>query len=516
MAPVAAPRSYDLTHDRDTKGLMSAPDSSAIRRVLVVDDEPNMRDTLSILFRREGYDVTTAPGYQAAVNLIEAAAEPFPVVLTDLRMPDGDGFGVLEAAKARSDATEVIVMTAYHEHAYDAMRRGAYDFVSKPFPSLREVFERVQKAHEKASIVAENKRLRACVAGSGNRPWVARSAAMRRLLDVVDKVAPTRTTVLITGESGTGKERIARLLHEKSDRAAKPFLVVNCGALPEALMESELFGHEKGAFTGAATKHMGLLREANGGTLLLDEVGELPMPLQVKLLRVLQEKKVRPVGGTSESDVDVRILAATNADIEAAVNEHRFRQDLYYRLNVIRLQVPPLREREDDLALLVEAFVRKYAAEQGKDVRGMSREAFRLLSQHSFPGNVRELENIIERAVALADGPTIRVDELPDSLGGTGSVRGAMSLDLPQDGCQLDEVLQGVERRLILQALERAGSVRKGAARLLGITFRSLRYRLDKLSIDVGDDGTDLGDDDEPLSAKPVDGRELSPAARAR
>ena len=470
--------------------------SASPRRVLVVDDEPSMRDTLSILFRRESYEVVTAPGCVSAIEFINKASPPFPVVVTDLRMPDGDGFAVLDAAKRRNAATEVIVMTAYHEHAYDAMKRGAYDFVSKPFPSLREVLERVQKAHEKASIVAENEALRARVQGRSESVWVAKSPAMRRVLDVVDKVAPTRTTVLITGGSGTGKERVARMLHDRSDRANRPFLVVNCGALPEALMESELFGHEKGSFTGAVTRHAGVLRAAEGGTLLLDEVGELPTPLQVKLLRVLQERKVRPVGGTVEIDVDVRILAATNADIEAAVAQGQFRTDLYYRLNVIRLDIPPLKDRPDDLPLLVEAFIRKFAAQHDKPVRGITKEAYRMLEGHPFPGNVRELENIVERAVALADGPLICIAELPDALR-AGPVRGSgTGLELPEAGCQLDEVLASVERKLILQALERSGSVRVNAAKLLGVSFRSLRYRLNKLAIEVEDassDGTDSG-----------------------
>jgi two-component system, NtrC family, response regulator PilR len=479
---------------------MSVAVSASVRRVLVVDDEPAMRDTLTILFRRESYEVTTAPGCQSAMDLIREAKEPFPVVLTDLRMPDGDGFEVLDAAKARNAATEVIVMTAYHEHAYDAMRRGAYDFVSKPFPSMREVLERVGKAAEKASIVAENAALRARVEGSGIKPWVARSSAMLRVLEIVDKVAPTKTTVLITGESGTGKERIARLIHERGGRSEQPFMVVNCGALPEALMESELFGHERGAFTGAATKHLGMLRAAEGGTLLLDEVGELPMSLQVKLLRVLQERKVRPVGGTAESEVDVRILAATNTDIETAVTDGRFRRDLYYRLNVIRLELPPLRERPEDLALLAEAFVRRFSLEQDKATRGISRAALRALKTYPFPGNVRELENILERAVALSDGPQIDLEDLTDEVVETVMPRGPLAIELPEEGCRLDEVLADVERRLILQALVRTNSVKKAAADLLGITFRSMRYRLNKLSIEVEDDG-------EPSSEAAVDGR---------
>ncbi len=497
---------------------MTQAAGSGPRRVLVVDDEPAMRDALSVLFRRESYEVSTAPGCARAIELIKTAPEAFPVVLTDLRMPDGDGFLVLEAAKERSPATEVIVMTGYHEHAYDAMRRGAYDFVAKPFPSLREVLERVGKAYEKATIVAENELLRARVGEATHKPWIARSASMRKIMNVVDKVASTRTTVLITGESGTGKERVARLLHDRGERAGRPFVVVNCGALPEALMESELFGHERGAFTGAAAKHSGMLREAEGGTLLLDEIGELPIPLQVKLLRVLQERKVRPVGGTVEFEVDVRILAATNRDIEAQVNEGSFRKDLYYRLNVIRLDVPPLRERREDLPMMIESFLRKFASEQGKAVRGITKEAFETLLEHSFPGNVRELENILERAVALADGPTITLEDLPEELRRTMIDAGGVSLTLPQQGCKLDEVLNGVERRLIEQALNRSSSVRKAAAEVLGISFRSLRYRMRKLAIAApeGDEGMETGADEDGDSVGEGEGPDSSPSVRTK
>ncbi|MBI5533667.1 MAG: sigma-54-dependent Fis family transcriptional regulator [Deltaproteobacteria bacterium] len=492
-----------------SQGLDSGP-----RRILVVDDEPAMRDTLSILFRRESYGVEVASGCQSAIRSIREADTPFPVVLTDLRMPDGDGFEVLEAAKRHNPATEVIVMTAYHEHAYDAMRRGAYDFVAKPFPSLREVVERVGKAFEKATIVAENELLRARVGESILRPWVAQSPAMRKILDIIDKVAATRTTVLITGESGTGKERIARLLHDRSDRASAPFLVVNCGALPEALIESELFGHEKGAFTGASSKHVGLLREAEGGTLLLDEIGDLPIPLQVKLLRVLQERKVRPVGASTEFDVDVRILAATNRNVDEQVAAGTFRRDLFYRLNVIRLELPPLRERREDLPMLVEAFVRRFGAEQGKAARTVSKDAFRRLNAYPFPGNVRELENVIERAVALADGAVIGVSDLPDEVACASVMPGPAGIELPEQGCNLDDVLGTVERQLLLQALDRAGSVRKAAAGLLGISFRSMRYRLSKHGIDVGDDAPDseVTDEEPPSSER----QELSPAVRKR
>src|SRR5262245_37879281 len=344
----------------------------ATTKVLVVDDEPGLRQVLEIAFRRQGYEVVLAPGARTAMEASPQHPQPFPPVLTDLVMPDGSGMDVLGAAKERSEATEVVVMTAHStvESALDAMRRGAYDFVTKPF-SPAEIAAIAEKALEKSSIVTENQRLRAHIERIEHPTAEAfgQSPAMQRIAELVTKVAKARTTVLITGESGTGKERVARALHEQSDRASGPFVVVNCGALPEALMESELFGHEKGAFTGAGARALGLFREADRGTLLLDEVGELPASLQVKLLRALQEKRVRPVGATSEVPIDVRVLAATNRDVEADVAQGKFRQDLYYRLNVIRVELPRLRDRPGDVARLAERFVKRFAGELGKDVR---------------------------------------------------------------------------------------------------------------------------------------------------
>ncbi|AKT41050.1 sigma-54-dependent transcriptional regulator [Chondromyces crocatus] len=474
-------------------------------RVLVVDDEPGLRQVLDITFRRHGYDVAQAPGVKPALEAIRQAPQPFPLVLTDLLMPDGSGIDVLTAAKARNAATEVIVMTAHStvESAIEAMRGGAYDFVTKPF-SPAEIAALGAKALEKSSIVAENQRLRAQLERleAPSRELLGAGAAMQAIGDLIDKIAPTRTTVLITGESGTGKERIARAIHERSDRAKGPFLVVNCGALPEALMESELFGHEKGAFTGAGARALGLFREADGGTVLLDEVGELPAALQVKLLRVLQERKVRPVGAAAELPVDVRVLAATNRDVEAEVRASSFRQDLYYRLNVIRIEVPPLRDRPGDVIRLAQHFLPRFAAELGKDVRGLAADAQRALNAYPFPGNVRELENMMERAVALASGPSIGLGDLPSAVSGLSASPSPMLTELPEGGCALDEVLGEVERRLILQALERSGGVRKAAAKLLGVTFRSLRYRLAKHAL--GEEG---GEEDDDLEAP---GRESS------
>ncbi len=464
-------------------------------KILVVEDEPGLREMLGILFRREGYDLVAVPGVRVALETLRQHPQPFPVVLTDLAMPDGSGLDVLAAAKSRSDATEVILITAHStvENAIAAMRLGAYDFVAKPFQP-GELAALVAKAFEKQALVAENRRLRAQVEpGSGE--LLGKSPAMRAVGDLIRRIAATRTTVLITGESGTGKERVARAIHRSSERASGPFLVVNCGALPEALMESELFGHEKGAFTGAQSRHRGLFREADGGSLLLDEVGELPAALQVKLLRVLQERAVRPVGATQELPVDVRVMAATNRDIEADVAAGKFRSDLYYRLNVLRLSLPPLRERREDVPVLAESFVRRFADELGKEIAGFTPDAVRALQSYSFPGNVRELENVIERAVALAGSRVIGLGDLPPELSGSAGAPTPALLDLPAEGTKLDDILSEVERRLILSALERTGGVRTRAAELLGITFRSFRYRLKKHGLgDEAEDDTPEGE----------------------
>ena len=473
----------------------------ASTKILVVDDEPGVRETLQILFRREGYDVAIAAGYKLALEAIRQSPQPFPVVLTDLAMPDGSGLDVLAAAKQRSASTEVILLTAHSsvDNAISAMRSGAYDFITKPFDHS-ELAALVAKALEKHSIVQENSRLRARVSRSDDRELTGKSAAMRSVFSLVSRIAPTKTTVLVTGESGTGKERVGRAVHFESDRAARPFLVINCGALPEQLMESELFGHEKGSFTGATGRHNGIFREAEGGTVMLDEVGELPASLQVKLLRVLQERKVRPVGSTHEIPIDVRVIAATNRDVEADVAAGKFRQDLYYRLNVIRLELPPLRERREDIAALTERFLRRFAKEMGKDVLGLTPDALRALERYNYPGNVRELENMIERAVALAGSPSIGLGDLPREVSGMAGETNLGIATLPPEGCNLDDVVNEVERRLLVEALERTGGVRKHAAKLLGITFRSLRYRLEKHALDVDqltaddDDGDALAD----------------------
>jgi two-component system, NtrC family, response regulator PilR len=482
------------------------PASAAKPRILVVDDEPGLRDMLAILFKREGMTVTLAPGFKAACEAVTHAPEPYAVVLTDLLMPDGSGLDLLSLVKQRTAHTEVIMMTAHGgvDTAIVAMKRGAYDFVSKPFATT-ELRELVLKALEKRAIVAENDRLRAQLGRERGRALLGNSASMRRILDLCQRVAATRTTVLITGESGTGKERIARVIHDAGERRDRPFLVINCGAIPETLIEAELFGHERGAFTGAVASRLGLFREAEGGTLLLDEIGELAPSVQVKLLRVLQERKIRAVGSASEVSVDVRVLAATNRPVEDDVRVGRLRQDLYYRLNVIRIEVPPLRERVEDIRLLAEHFLQQCAAEQGKEIRGVSSDTIRALEAHAFPGNVRELENVIERAVALAQGPVIGLGDLPPEVAGAAAQPLPALVALSEDGCNLDEVLGEVERRLIMQALERSDGVRTQASKLLHVTLRSLRYRLQKHGL--GDAESDVVDA-EPTSSPDVEGLE--------
>ena len=447
---------------------------------------------LAILFRREGLDVTLAPGFTTARDAVMNAPEPYAVVLTDLLMPDGSGMDLLTLVKERTARTEVIMMTAHGglDTAIEAMKRGAYDFVTKPFATV-ELRALVHKALEKRAIVSENERLRAQLLRERGRELLGHSEGMRRIFDLLQRIASARTTVLVTGESGTGKERIARAIHESSDRRDKPFLVVNCGAIPEQLMEAELFGHERGAFTGAVASRLGIFREAEGGTVLLDEIAELPLALQVKLLRVLQERKVRAVGASVEVPIDVRVLAATNRHVEEDVRSGRFRQDLYYRLNVIRVEVPPLRDRREDIRPLAEHFLARCSAEQSKDIRALSPDAVRALEAYAFPGNVRELENVVERAVALAAGPTIGLGDLPSEVSGAAAQPTPGLVALPEDGCNLDDVLGEVERRLLLQALERTGGVRTQAAKLLGISLRSLRYRLQKQALGDGDDEED-------------------------
>ena len=454
-------------------------------RILVCDDEVSLREMLQILLRREGYRVDVVDGVHAARDQL-GSADPYDLVITDLVMPDGTGMEVLDAVRARSSDTQILMVTAFAttEQAVEAMRKGAYDYVQKPFRN-HELLATLEKALEKRAIVAENQTLRAEIKARWTEgQLIGKSPAMDRLRDLIKRVANATTSVLITGESGTGKEMVARALHFQSPRAKEAFVVLNCGAIPENLIESELFGHTKGAFTGATGAKEGLFRAANGGTLFLDEVGELPPGLQVKLLRVLQDRKVRPVGGSSEVDVDVRVVAATNRDVESEVEAGTFREDLFYRLNVIRIEVPPLRERLEDIPVLAGYFLEKHAALQARRLE-FSAEAMRWLAQQTYAGNVRELENMVERGVTLAPGHTVNREDLGDAHP---SKKAMWLSQIPEGRFDLDDYLTQVEKELLFRALDQAGGVRKKAAELLGMSFRQFRYRLAKhISPEVGD-----------------------------
>jgi two-component system response regulator PilR (NtrC family) len=417
-------------------------------------------------------------------------------------MPGGvDGLGLLQAIKsgtirrvALAGAApapidpEVILVTAFAsaDTAIAAMKQGAYDYLTKPF-QIEEINAVIGRALEKRALVEDNLALRDQLAGRARlAQLLGKSRAMQKVFEMITKIHSVKTSVLITGESGTGKELVARALHSEGSRAKEPFVAVNCGAIPEELMESELFGHKRGSFTGAVSDTLGMFQEANGGTLFLDEIGELSLGLQVKLLRALQERKVKQVGSTDESEIDVRVIAATNRDLEAEVARGAFRPDLYYRLNVIELRLPPLRHRREDIPLLAEHFLRRFSAEHRRTSR-LSTEAMRRLESYEFPGNVRELENIIERAVALSSSSLIGVSDLPEVK--TQKIMTAQPpAVLPAEGVDLDQIVSDYERTWVLRALEQTGGVRKRAALLLGISFRSLRYRLEKLGIDKGDD----------------------------
>jgi two-component system response regulator AtoC len=451
--------------------------------VLVVDDEESMRHLLSLILRDRGYEVRAVSGGPDALK--ELQARDYDLVLSDVRMPGMDGMALLREALRLQPELTFIVMSAYgsHDAAVEAMKAGAYDYVAKPFKP-DDVVLVLRKAEERLRLSRENRRLRAELAGAYRfENIVGSSEPLQEVLRQVRKVAPLKTTVLLTGESGTGKELVARALHELSPRAAAPFVAVNCGAIPGELIESELFGHVRGAFTDASRDKKGLAAEADGGTLFLDEIGELPPALQVKLLRFLQEEEVRRVGDTRSERVDVRVVAATARDLARAVQEGQFREDLFYRLNVVGIRLPPLRERPDDVPRLVEHFLAKHRAlRPGAPLAGVAPEAMELLRGHRWPGNVRELEHVVERAVVLAEGPEIREEDLPDELRaparGPGAPPAAAGADL-----SVKRATRALEAQLIRQALERTGGNRTRAAELLELSYRALLYKIKEYGI---------------------------------
>jgi two-component system response regulator PilR (NtrC family) len=454
-------------------------------RVLVVDDERSMQEFLEIFLRSEGYEVETAGDVQSAKIHLEN--DDFDVVITDIRMPGGSGIDLLHAAHEVSPETVVIMITAYAstETAIAAMKEGAYDYVTKPF-KVDELRIVVEKALEKKLLTSENKRLRSELRTQvRDRSIIGSSPLMQRVFDLIAQVADSKANVLITGESGTGKEMVARAIHADGDRCDCPFIALNCAAIPENLLESELFGHVKGAFTGAVQNKAGLFELADRGTLFLDEVGELTPAIQVKLLRAIQEKTFRRVGGTVDGHVDVRIVAATNRRLEDELSAGRFREDLYYRINVIEIPLPPLRERTEDIPLLVAHFIEKFANELARPVERVSEDAMSLLLDYFYPGNVRELENLVERAVALSRGPVIEMEALPPAL--LNPATPSKSAHIPPEGIDLEEVLNDFERTLLTEALHASSGVKKKAAQLVGVSFRSFRYRLEKLGLDRSD-----------------------------
>ena len=441
--------------------------------LLVVDDEPSNVESLLRIFDREGLNVIAAPDGKEALEVLRKRR--IDVCLTDLMMPGVSGVDLLKAVRQISPDTEVILMTAYGtvETAVEAMREGAYDFITKPLKRAQ-VVRVIGKALEKQSLLVENKALKAQLEQVRRKPIVGQSLAMRRTLEVVQQAAPSAATVLLLGESGTGKELLARQIHDSSPRAGRSFVAVNCAAIPEGILEGELFGYEKGAFTGAVQRRDGRFALADGGTLFLDEIGEVPLSVQVKLLRVLQEGEIERLGGKSQK-IDIRLVAATNKDLRRAVAEGRFREDLFYRLNVIAVNVPPLRDRRDDIPLLVDHFFSRFREKNAKQVSGCTRAALEVLSAHEWPGNVRELENAIERAVVLTKATVIDVDDLPLEVRGLPSPQGLSHRSL---SFEIGTPLEEIELRVIHETLRHTKGDKRLAAQLLGIAPRTIYRKL--------------------------------------
>ena len=445
-------------------------------RLLIVDDERHQREILELILRAEGYETVTAGSARQGLDHFRTAG-PFDVVLTDLKMPDRDGISLLSDLTQGPTSPCVVIMTAHGsiDSAVEAMRKGAFDYLTKPLDKDVLLLV-VRRALERSRLVNENRILREQLQSRFRiESIIGEHGSMQDVFRIVQKVAPSTSTVLVYGESGTGKELVARALHHGSERRTKPFYAVNVAALPESILEAELFGYEKGAFTGADSRKIGLFEQASGSSLFLDEVGDLKRDLQVKLLRVLQEREILRVGGNERVKVDVRIIAATNQNLERLVREGRFREDLYYRLNVIPIALPPLRERRTDIPLLLEHFLAKYGGAGGRKVTDKALEA---LVAYDWPGNVRELESVVERAVLLAEGPEIQKEDLPAAVrAGISPPRESYNFELPESGVDLD----ALERSLVLKALAKTDGNVTRAARLLGLTRRTLQYRLEKI-----------------------------------
>ncbi len=446
-----------------------------MKRILVVDDEENLRLVLRTLLTRQGYQVETAASGEEALKLVDSFGPDF--VLTDVRMPKMGGLDLLSTLRAKRNEATVIVMSAYGntDLALEAMKAGAYDYIQKPFRQ-DEVVLTLLKAEEREQLRRENRALRDEVLKEHKfEEFVAKSPSMQLIFRTIAKIADYKTTVLVNGESGVGKELVARAVHRQSNRRAEPFVVVNCGAIPENLLESELFGHKRGSFTDAIADRRGLFEEADRGTLFLDEIGELPLALQVKLLRVLEDEKIRRVGETRDLQVDVRIIAATHRDLQQEAKAGRFREDLFYRLNVLPILVPPLRDRREDIPLLIDHFVARNNKRLGTNVQGLDTETRRLLYEYSWPGNVRELENTIERAMVLTEGDRIFAPDLPDRIR---EARDPVQVQLQTGELSVKKTMRAVEEILIRRALQKTRGNRTRAAEVLEISHRALLYKI--------------------------------------
>jgi DNA-binding NtrC family response regulator len=457
------------------------------RRVLIVDDERKQLDILKRILGAEGFDVECAATAEAAATILRDA--PPAVILTDLKLPGMDGIGLLGKALRASPQSVVIIMTAHGtvDTAVQAMKMGAFDYLTKPLARDTVVLA-VRRAAEKARLLGENLALVEQLVDRFSLPnIIGDHGTMQDVFRMVRKVAPSSSTVLIYGESGTGKELVARAIHYNSPRASRPFHAINCAAIPEPLLESELFGHERGAFTGAISRKTGLFEEASSSTLFRDEVGDMGVAVQAKILRALQEKEIRRLGGTASISVDVRIIAATNKNLARLMKEEKFREDLYYRLNVLTILLPPLRERSTDIPRLVDHFITRHAAASGKKIRGLDDRALGSLLRYPWPGNVRQLESAIERAVLLCEGPTIGLEDLPQEIRGKGD-GAAPGIEIPDAGLSFETL----ERDLLDQALRKGRSV-SAAARLLGMTRRTLQYRLKKFGLAPAASAQDQG-----------------------
>jgi two-component system, NtrC family, response regulator PilR len=457
-------------------------------KILIIDDDLSMRELLEYMLSQEGYTVVCAQNGKDGIAMLEN--DNYDLLLCDIRLGDITGLDVLRASKIKNPETVVIMISAYSsaETAVEAMNLGAYDYVPKPF-NTEELQETIAKALELKTLDQEKMNLDNELKKTIHfGKLVGNSPKMIYIYSMISQLAKTRTNVLITGESGTGKELIARAVHEQSDRHDKPFVAINCGGIPETLLESELFGHKKGSFTGATQDKKGLFEIGNKGSVFLDEIGEISIPVQVKLLRAVQEKVIKPVGGNENIHVDIRIISATNKKLEEEVIAGRFREDLFYRLNVIEIKVPPLRERKSDLKILAQHFLEKYSKDAGKKVTKISSYAIDLLNKYDFPGNIRELENLIERSVALTNTNIILPDSLLLSVHKRRWIEGIKNrrfdLDEVAKGVSLDSILEEIERAYVKKSLECSGGNRQKAAELLDISLRSLRYRIDKLSIE--------------------------------